>query len=861
MVIKRRSNQPLPVRSRPTAGHAGFCLAGYMIPTGDAAGGEPPRASPELLRRRAADDARLTSRLGGNLLRSFWSLDSVLTGSPEVWAVAVNTALRPDLFHRSVFLQTLEHRVQQLDRANLALDQLLLAVRNDPAAQFGLDFSRLDAVFDGLDDANRESATRVQIMLALVSAPPRWIIEAPSDRTLAEMGRGYGFASLWDRYVRFHAELYRRVLIRYAVQRPVQTLCALEIFNEPDYNWTPEEVKIEGAGEALINPLGKYVTELQLPQVPTSDRACDAFERSRWGFAPQDSAWAQRRRPPVRVVDFDWGPKFDWYVMCAAQLQSHTARAIKQAAAENGVEVLTVSGSVTHNNIDFLLRMHRGDPAAFEHIDRIGLHPYHWVNNDVWDDRFVSEDSLAGWPSADPQSFARSYFKRFDFLAALRSPSGDVALDAELSAVFGGRKLWLTEFGIGSKVLGDFNAAAPEYTRFIRPRALVGGSGGYPEVIWEDLWVAFLEQVDEAWLHDRGVECLLIYGVRELDRTGLDLDDDDRSNLALFHSDGSPRLDPAVIDRVSGLMQAITQVSVPPLHPPRHPPVPAELYRRPWQAVELPVPATEVKTMLSLEERRLLYWLTSSYYTGAGAIVDSGCFVGGSTVPLAEGLRSTGRAAVIDVFDRFEVEPYMNDFYFKDEGRAAGSSFLPVFEDNLRHLADLVAVHEGDLMNNPWPGGPIEILFIDLSKTWQLNDFIVDRFFPSLIAGRSIVVQQDFVFGGCPWVPLTMEYLSDYFEPVGFAESGSVAYFCRQTVPGDIEPVSEIPHEHRMELMDRSMARFRGYPRSVLECAMAALLIDHGDRQAADAILARVAAEDSQHYPVQAALELLATFH
>ena len=31
------------------------------------------------------------------------------------------------------------------------------------------------------------------------------------------------------------------------------TLRTLEIFNEPDYNWTPEEVKIEGAGEPFVN--------------------------------------------------------------------------------------------------------------------------------------------------------------------------------------------------------------------------------------------------------------------------------------------------------------------------------------------------------------------------------------------------------------------------------------------------------------------------------------------------------------------------------------------------------------------------------------------------------------------------------
>lgn len=41
--------------------------------------------------------------------------------------------------------------------------------------------------------------------------------------------------------------------------------------------------------------------------------------------------------------------------------------------------------------------------------------------------------------------------------------------------------------------------------------------------------------------------------------------------------------------------------------------------------------------MLSLEERRLLYWLAREYFAGIGAIVDGGSFVGGSTLALGEG--------------------------------------------------------------------------------------------------------------------------------------------------------------------------------------------------------------------------------
>lgn len=811
-------------------------------------------------RSRIAQDARVALGMGGNLLRCFWSVESVIAGPVEDLALALNSVLRGNLQHSAVFLHSLDYRVAQLDRVNLALAELQLALDGHSESRFRLDFDVLDTLFDGLDDANRASSEPVGMLLVLVSAPPRWIIEAPSDATLQYMGRGYTFASLWQRYVNLHAELYRRLVSRFALQRPRTTLRALEIFNEPDYNWTPEEMKIEGVREDLVNPVGKYVTELHLSQVPVSDQGHESFEVCPWGFQMSDAAWAERNRPPVGVLAFDWGPKFDWYVMCAAQLQTRTSRAIKEEAQRCGVEMVTVSGSVTHNNVDYLVRLHRADPAAFENIDRIGLHPYHWVNNDAWDDHFVRSETLAGWWHADPRSYAASYFKRFDFLAALEGNSGDQRVDAELRAILGERKLWLTEFGIGTKILQGVNALDPEINRLIRPRGVVGATAGFSDVVWEDLWQAFIDQVEATWLREHNVECLLLYGPSELDRAGFDLDDDDRTNLALFAGDGTPRLEPGLISRISSLMQSITGLPLDGPLPPTATPVSPELYRRPWRAATLSEHATDVATMLSLEERQLLFWLASSYYRGEGAIVDGGCFVGGSTVPLAEGLKSTGAKGMIDVYDRFETEPYMNDHYFVDEPRTVGESFLSVFQHNTRHVSDRLRVHADDLLAQPWFGGPIEILFVDLSKTWQLNDFIVEHFFPHLIPGRSVVVQQDFVFAGCPWVPLTMEYLSDWFEPIGFAEYCSVVYVTRAAIPADLEPVSAIAHPRRMELIDQAIRRFRGYPRDVLECAKATLLLEVGDVEQADAVLARVADKRSDHYSVTAALQHVATF-
>ena len=97
------------------------------------------------------------------------------------------------------------------------------------------------------------------------------------------------------------------------------------------------------------------------------------------------------------------------------------------------------------------------------------------------------------------------------------------------------------------------------------------------------------------------------------------------------------------------------------------------------------------------------------------------------------------------------------------------------------------------------------------------------------------MVQQDYAFSFQPWIAITMEYLSDYFEPVAFAEYNSVVFVCRSEVPRELPrgPVSELRYEEKMALLERACERFRGYPRSYLEGGRAVLMLDRGEVEAA----------------------------
>ncbi len=71
-----------------------------------------------------------------------------------------------------------------------------------------------------------------------------------------------------------------------------------------------------------------------------------------------------------------------------------------------------------------------------------------------------------------------------------------------------------------------------------------------------------------------------------------------------------------------------------------------------FRDVELPE-LPEIPGMSSVAEGRYLYWLTSRGYTGCGAVVEIGPWLGRSTVHLAAGLRDSGHHDVLHTFDRF----------------------------------------------------------------------------------------------------------------------------------------------------------------------------------------------------------------
>ena len=212
---------------------------------------------------------------------------------------------------------------------------------------------------------------------------------------------------------------------------------------------------------------------------------------------------------------------------------------------------------------------------------------------------------------------------------------------------------------------------------------------------------------------------------------------------------------------------------------------------RPAESLTLPDDLRQVKTMLSAQELTLLYGLARDSYDGRGEIVDGGAFLGGSTLALALGLRDNPRVADkacrIHSYDYFVADHFVAQFI---SGVPEGASTRPYYDSVIAPVASHVAVHEGDLTTFPWPAErPIDILFIDVAKSWETNDFLLHQFFPRLTAG-SYVIQQDYHWPHTPWISITMELLKDSFTHLESMPWATSFYQCDRPIDRDMLPAA-----------------------------------------------------------------------
>jgi len=234
--------------------------------------------------------------------------------------------------------------------------------------------------------------------------------------------------------------------------------------------------------------------------------------------------------------------------------------------------------------------------------------------------------------------------------------------------------------------------------------------------------------------------------------------------------------------------------------------------------------------MLSAEEERLYWWLGAHWVRDAGTVVDLGCFAGGSTARLAEGLAAGGRAAAVVACDRFRIAPAHQRKFLAPAGLPAleGDDAMALVAGLLAPWGARVRLQRAEVKAGfVWEGGPVEVLVIDLAKTAAAADAVAAAFFPALIPGRSVVVQQDFLHRAQPWLVAQMEALGAFFLPVAHCPPASMVFLCRAR-PGAADlaaaAVATIDDAAMAAALAAARRRYAGWGLGARVAAAAALL-------------------------------------
>jgi len=177
--------------------------------------------------------------------------------------------------------------------------------------------------------------------------------------------------------------------------------------------------------------------------------------------------------------------------------------------------------------------------------------------------------------------------------------------------------------------------------------------------------------------------------------------------------------------------------------------------------------------MISLYERAFLCWYAAEIYTGSGLIVELGSFAGASTVAISEGLTRSKHSAIngnqkpLRVYDRYicgEYEAYFLNLATHSQVYSPGQTFFPLFTQQTAKHNDQFEIFNGDLNHMFHDGSPIEFLFVDSMKDFELTDHIARQFFPALLSGSSLLLHQDYVHYYTSWIHILMFNLRECFE-------------------------------------------------------------------------------------------------
>lgn len=227
--------------------------------------------------------------------------------------------------------------------------------------------------------------------------------------------------------------------------------------------------------------------------------------------------------------------------------------------------------------------------------------------------------------------------------------------------------------------------------------------------------------------------------------------------------------------------------------------------------------------MTSLSEREYYGRAVRETLGLQGAIVDLGCWLGSTSLSLAEGLPA-GSGAQIHAFDQFVWRGWMDQFLpmVACEYRE-GESFLPEARRRMSAAGDRIRIESVDLTAYRWPEQPIKLLLVDAMKDATLTRAIATAFYPFLVPG-ALLLHQDFKHYNTSWIHVLQYRLRACFTPrEDVAASGTLSF--ETIAPPTLEQValaaemSSVPDDEADAAFDYSLGLVNPAERAAVAAA------------------------------------------
>jgi hypothetical protein len=166
------------------------------------------------------------------------------------------------------------------------------------------------------------------------------------------------------------------------------------------------------------------------------------------------------------------------------------------------------------------------------------------------------------------------------------------------------------------------------------------------------------------------------------------------------------------------------------------------------------VDAITMPGMITGEESQY-YEYVGGLYQGRGEAIELGPWLGKSTRHIIRGLDKNPHfiGKQLHVFDDFVWRSaWMNRHFSDDQCPSNHSDFRDLFESYVFNIRSRLKLTKGKIVNHDgnetlpqieWNAAPIEIMYIDCGRTFEVNEAWYRIFSPNLIPNVSLLIMQD----------------------------------------------------------------------------------------------------------------------